>query len=130
VHRVTYESVEALLDTLAAAQQAARPVLGAGAGSSAGAATALRRMPMEKNADSLSGSPFEWVFVGGRRYAMKHISRDLDWLMRRVLGDGAGGRPPWALVMWRDGLLERCRRNWTTRSSGWPTTRRPGGSPR
>src|SRR5262249_42619406 len=37
-------------------------------------------------------------------FIVKHIARDLDWLMR-VLHDGADGAPPRALIVWRDGLL-------------------------
>ncbi len=59
-----------------------------------------------QDADSLSGSPFEWAYIGGTRFVVKHLGPDLDWLMR-VPGDGVDGRPPWALVMWRDGLLGR-----------------------
>lgn len=88
-----------------------------------------RLEPMGKHVDSLSGSPFERAVIerssapgdpgpgtaaaaepsataGDERYIVKHISRDLDWLMR-VLGDGANGARPWALVVWQDGLLDR-----------------------
>jgi hypothetical protein len=41
---------------------------------------------------------------GGESYVVKHIARDLDWIMR-VLGDGADGARPWALTMWAEGLL-------------------------
>src|SRR5262249_22979914 len=54
---------------------------------------------------SLSGSPFERGFVGDEIFVIKHISRDLDWLMR-VLGDGAGGTRPRALTVWQEGLLD------------------------
>jgi len=65
------------------------------------------REPLDKHVDSLSGSPFERAVVeGGQSYVVKHIARDLDWIMR-VLGDGAGGAPPWALTMWAEGLLDR-----------------------
>jgi hypothetical protein len=76
------------------------------------------RVPMDKHSDSLSGSPFERVEVSGagagagtaagagQRYVLKHISRDLDWLMR-CLGDGVDGAPPWALIAWQHGLLDR-----------------------
>lgn len=65
----------------------------------------VHREPLEKNADSLSGSPFERVTIGGARHVLKHVGRDIDWIMR-ALGDGAGGTPPWALSMWRSGLLD------------------------
>ena len=45
---------------------------------------------MDKHVDSLSGSPFERAYVDDETYIVKHIARDLDWLMR-VLGDGAEG---------------------------------------
>ena len=63
------------------------------------------REPFAKTADSLSGSPFEWVRAGGRDYVLKHIGHDLDWLMR-ALDDGVDGRPAYAAVCWREGLLD------------------------
>jgi aminoglycoside phosphotransferase (APT) family kinase protein len=64
-----------------------------------------RREPMDKHEDSLSGSTFESVVVEpDERYVVKHIARDLDWIMR-VLGDGADGTRPRALIMWAEGLL-------------------------
>ena len=62
--------------------------------------------PMAKHVDSLSGSAFEYAQIGAERFIIKHISRDLDWLMR-VLDDGAAGAAPRALTMWREGLLDR-----------------------
>ena len=64
-----------------------------------------RLEPMDKHADSLSGSPFERGVIGDETFVVKHISRDLDWLMR-VLGDGAGGTRPRALIVWQEGLLD------------------------
>ena len=64
-----------------------------------------RLEPMDKHVDSLSGSPFERAVVGDERFVVKHISRDLDWLMR-VLHDGADGTRPRALILWQDGLLD------------------------
>jgi hypothetical protein len=69
-----------------------------------------RRVPMDKHEDSLSGSTFEYAVVGAsdepdERYVIKHINRDLDWIMR-VLGDGADGMRPRALIMWSQGLLD------------------------
>jgi hypothetical protein len=61
---------------------------------------------MTKTADSLSGSPFERVTVEDHEYVLKHVSRELDWIMR-ALGDGLDGRPPWAAILWREGLLDR-----------------------
>ena len=58
-----------------------------------------------KNADSLSGSAFEYAVIDGDRYVVKHIGYDLDWLMRS-LGDGADGAPPYAEIIWRTGLLD------------------------
>jgi hypothetical protein len=83
-----YESVEALLTK----------ALGLGLDE-------ISRAPMDKHSDSLSGSPFERIEAGGQRYVLKHISRSLDWIMR-ALGDGLDGAPPWALILWRDGLLD------------------------
>ena len=59
--------------------------------------------PMDKHVDSLSGSPFERAYVGDEPYVVKHIARDLDWLMR-VLDDGADGTRPRALIVWQEGL--------------------------
>jgi len=64
-----------------------------------------RLEPMDKHHDSLSGAPFEYAFVNGERLVVKHIGRDLDWIMR-VLGDGADGTRPWALTLWQEGLLD------------------------
>jgi hypothetical protein len=61
---------------------------------------------MDKHVDSLSGSQFERAYVAGEPYIVKHIARDLDWLMR-VLGDGADGTRPRALIVWQEGLLAR-----------------------
>jgi hypothetical protein len=60
--------------------------------------------PMGKHVDSLSGSPFEYAHAGPDTYVVKHIRRDLDWLMR-ILGDGADGARPRALVLWQEGQL-------------------------
>src|SRR5215475_6719270 len=56
---------------------------------------------MDKHVDSLSGAPFERAIIDGRRYVVKHVAYDLDWLAR-ALGD----RDCFALTMWRSGLLE------------------------
>jgi hypothetical protein len=86
---VTHASVDALLAALAGEH-----------------GDQVLRSPMDKHSDSLSGSPFEHVEVAGQRYVLKHISREIDWLMR-ALGDGLAGAPPWALVAWQQGLLDR-----------------------
>jgi hypothetical protein len=65
----------------------------------------VRVEPMGKHVDSLSGSSFELAFAGPDVFIVKHISRELDWLMR-VLGDGANGSRPRALIVWQDGLLD------------------------
>lgn len=65
----------------------------------------VRREAYAKNADSLSGSAFEGVTVGGEGHVLKRIGRDLDWIMRAV-GDGIDGAPPWAVSMWRCGVLD------------------------
>ena len=41
------------------------------------------REPFDKNADSLSGSPFESVVIAGVTYVLKHLGRDIDWIMQR-----------------------------------------------
>jgi hypothetical protein len=43
--------------------------------------------------------------IDGVRHVVKYVGADIDWIMR-ALGDGLGGAPPWALVMWRSGLLD------------------------
>jgi hypothetical protein len=58
-----------------------------------------------KNVDSLSGSAFERVTIGGEGHVLKRIGRELDWIMRAV-GDGIDGDPPWAVSVWRYGLLD------------------------
>lgn len=63
-------------------------------------AGASSREPMGKTVDSLSGSPFERVVIDGRRYVVKYLGYDLDWLAR-ALGD----RDCFVLTLWRDGLL-------------------------
>jgi len=42
--------------------------------------------------------------VGSKQYLVKHIARDLDWLMR-LLGDGADGARPRARIVWQEGQL-------------------------
>ena len=63
------------------------------------------REPFDKNADSLSGSPFESVVIAGVTYVLKHLGRDIDWIMR-AFGDGLHGTPPRVVVMWQAGLFE------------------------
>jgi hypothetical protein len=65
----------------------------------------VRLEPMSKHVDSLSGSAFEVAITPTRRYLVKHIHRDLDWLMR-LLGDGVDGARPRALIVWQEGLLD------------------------
>jgi hypothetical protein len=66
----------------------------------------VTREPFAKNVDSLSGSPFETVVLGdGSQYVLKHLSQELDWIMR-AMGDGAAGRPPFVALLWRYGLLD------------------------
>jgi hypothetical protein len=65
----------------------------------------VTREPFAKNVDSLSGSPFEQVRIAGEPYVLKHLSRDIDWIMR-ALGDGLDGRPPFVALIWREGLLD------------------------
>jgi hypothetical protein len=70
----------------------------------AGAGRVVRE-PLDKNADSLSGSPFERIVIAGVSYVLKHLGRDVDWVMR-AFGDGLDGEPPRVIVMWRAGLLD------------------------
>ncbi len=65
----------------------------------------LTREPLDKNADSLSGSTFERIMIDGKRFVLKHLSRGTDWVMRAV-GDGLSGQPPRVIIMWRDGLFD------------------------
>jgi hypothetical protein len=76
----------------------ARPVAGSTAELLAGATW---RGPMDKHADSLSGSPFERAVVDGQACVVKHLGYRLDWLAR-ALGD----TDCWALTLWRSGLLD------------------------
>jgi Phosphotransferase enzyme family len=64
-------------------------------------AGASLREPMDKTADSKSGSTFERVVIDGEPYVLKHLHVDHDWLARAT-GDLAC-RP--ALV-WELGLLD------------------------
>ncbi|HEY3008032.1 MAG TPA: hypothetical protein VGJ63_08200 [Micromonosporaceae bacterium] len=73
--------------------------------SAVAAGRAVRRADYAKNVDSLSGSAFERVIIGGEGHVLKRIGRDLDWIMRAV-GDGTDGAPPWAVSMWRNRLLD------------------------
>jgi hypothetical protein len=65
----------------------------------------VTREPLDKNVDSLSGSPFERIGIAGVSYVLKHLGRDIDWVMR-AFADGLDGAPPRVIVMWRDGLLD------------------------
>jgi hypothetical protein len=62
---------------------------------------ATLREPMDKTADSKSGSTFERVVIDGNPYVLKHLHVDHDWLARAT-GDLAC-RP---LIVWRTGLLD------------------------
>ena len=59
------------------------------------------REPMDKSADSKSGSTFERIVIDGQPYVLKHLHVDQDWLARAT-GD-LTCRP--ALV-WQLGLLD------------------------
>lgn len=76
-----------------------RPVAGSVSELLAGAEL---REPMDKAAESLSGSPFERVVIGGQPYVLKHLALDLDWIMR--VTDDTDCR---ALTLWRTGLLDQ-----------------------
>ena len=65
-------------------------------------ADATARVPMDKTADSKSGSTFERVTIGGEPFVLKHLHVHDDWLARAT-GDLAC-RP---LQVWRSGLLDR-----------------------
>jgi hypothetical protein len=58
------------------------------------------REPMDKTADSLSGSAFERVVIDGERHVVKYLGYHTDWLAR-ALDD----RDCFALTLWRAGLL-------------------------
>ncbi len=60
------------------------------------------REAMDKNADSLSGSPFERVVIDGESHVVKYIGYDLDWLAR-ALDD----RDCFLRTLWTRGLLDR-----------------------
>lgn len=66
----------------------------------------VRRAALAKTADSLSGSPFESLWIGDRPYVIKHLSAETDWLMR-ALDDGVDGKPAYAFRLWRSGVLNR-----------------------
>lgn len=84
--RELYGSVDELIEKVADGRPAAREAFA-------------------KTVDSLSGSPFERVVVDGAPLVLKHLGRDLDWIMR-ALGDGLEGRPPFVAILWREGLLD------------------------
>jgi hypothetical protein len=56
---------------------------------------------MDKHVDSLSGSLFERVIIGGEPHVLKHLGYHLDWVARALDDRGC-----WALTMWRTGLLD------------------------
>jgi phosphotransferase family enzyme len=66
----------------------------------------VERAAFTKNADSLSGSPFESLRIGTEAFVIKHLSAATDWLMR-ALDDGVNGEPPYAYRLWRSGVLDR-----------------------
>jgi hypothetical protein len=86
------------MDSVTRVTGSGRPVAASVAELLAGASS---REPMDKHAESLSGSPFERVVIDGERYVVKYLSTDLDWIMRAT-GD-YGCR---ALVLWRTGMLD------------------------
>src|SRR5687768_15647442 len=63
-------------------------------------AAASHRAPMDKTADSLSGSPFERVIIDGEPYLVKYVGWRTDWLAR-ALGD----RDCFVRQMWTHGTL-------------------------
>lgn len=62
----------------------------------------IQRQPMDKDKDSLSGSPFERAVVDGRNYVVKYVGHDIDWLAR-ALGD----RDCFVRTLWTRGVLHR-----------------------
>jgi hypothetical protein len=64
-------------------------------------AGATARTPMDKTADSKSGSTFERVVIDGEPFVLKHLHVYDDWLARAT-GD-LGCRP---LLVWQSGLLD------------------------
>ncbi|HEX6870614.1 MAG TPA: phosphotransferase [Micromonosporaceae bacterium] len=74
-----------------------------------------RLEPLNQHVDGVSGATFDQLVIGGaagegeRRYFVKHIGRDLDWIMR-VTGDAEHGTRPRALIVWSEGLLDRLPR--------------------
>jgi len=64
-------------------------------------AAVARGRPVERDEDV--------VVIGGERHHLVRIGRSLDWVMR-ALGDGADGRPPWTVLAWQGGLLDRLPR--------------------
>ena len=76
----------------------ARPVAGSVDELLAGAE---RRQRMVKTAESLSGSPFERVVIGGRRRVVKYLSAEIDWIMR--VTEDTVCRP---VALWRAGVLD------------------------
>jgi hypothetical protein len=90
--RALFDSIDAMLDPATLGEIEGRP------------APAVRRLPFHSD-DSLSGSRFLAVETdgeAGRRYVVKRLAREWDWLMR-VTGDERG-RP---IVAWQTGLLDR-----------------------
>jgi hypothetical protein len=63
-------------------------------------AGASLREPLDKAADSLSGSPFERVVLDGEPYLVKYVGAEFDWLAR-ALGD----RECFVRKLWRRGVL-------------------------
>ena len=61
----------------------------------------VTRERMDKNADSLSGSPFERVTIGSENYVLKYVGHALDWLAR-ALGD----RDCFVRTLWQRGILD------------------------
>jgi hypothetical protein len=90
--RQVYASIDAMLDPATLSELTGKPV------------TAVRRLPFS-SADSLSGSRFLAIETdggGGRRFMLKRIAREWDWIMRAT--DDRHGR---AVVAWQTGLIDR-----------------------
>ena len=90
-------------------------------------AVAAGRPVRREQVDDPAGNPDstrEVLLIGDERFRVERIGRPLGWVPR-ALGDGADGRPPWTVLMWQGGLLDRLPRtvDHTIAGVAWdPTT--------
>ena len=59
------------------------------------------REPLGPTAEGLSGASFERVELNGRRYVVKRLSRETDWVMRAAHDTGV----PYAAKLHRAGVF-------------------------